>query len=134
MEKDNEKLKTDYIKSVGAYMEVWCDKHGFEYDDTEWIGDDVGTIYLAGDYFIGFNDVRYDIDNNLDEPVFLEWYDYCVDIHEFDYERNVTLAAYSKGYRPYTEEQMEDLRRTKAKIRALERDLEEKIREYKRGK
>ena len=72
-----------------------------------------------------------DIDNNLDEPVFLEWYDYCVDIHEFDYERNVTLAAYSKGYRPYTEEQMEDLKRTKAKIRKLERDLEEKIKDYK---
>lgn len=120
-------VKKQYIKAVDEYMEIWCRKHSYTYNSQMWVGDDIGGIYMEGDMFVDFRDVRYDIDNNLSEKTFEEWYWYNRELDDYGSETYVALSSYSKGYRPYTEEQIEEIRKTHEKISELRRKLEELV-------
>ena len=40
----NTKLKSDYEKACNAYLQAFCEKHGYDYEDAarSWVGGDVG--------------------------------------------------------------------------------------------
>ena len=57
--------------AIGGYVESEaCLSH----EDDCWVADDAGTTACIGDMFVDFNDIRYDIDNDVPEPKFEEWY------------------------------------------------------------
>ena len=60
------------------YMEAFCLKHDLSmyYD---WVGKEVGGVVVIGDYFINFDDIRLDIDKNVPEPCFFNWYHVALD-------------------------------------------------------
>jgi len=67
---DNQKGLDFYID---RYMQMFCDKHEIEYDDSYWIGGK-GEVIEIGDMFINFSDVRLDLEQNVTKGIFTNWY------------------------------------------------------------
>ena len=74
-------MKQAYKKAVTAYRKAFEKKHNltFEY----WVCDEVGTVasFDLGTYYIDFQDMKYDIDNDVQRDKFIEWYDFTLDAH-----------------------------------------------------
>lgn len=73
-------LQEEYNKIVEKYLEIFYEKHGLELE--YWVQDNPGTIGQFGDYFFGFDDIRYDIDNNIPKDRLIEWYDFNLEYSE----------------------------------------------------
>ena len=125
------KLKENFIDIVNDYMNAWCEKHGYDYEEDMWVGNDYGGVCAVGDLFVSFDDVRYDIDNDLPEKTFEDWYWYSLDIAELGCERIVNLKSYSMGCRPYTDEQLDNIREAKKNVEESKRILEYLIKNSK---
>lgn len=69
-------LQKEYYRICNQYLLEFCKKH--EYDFEFWVGDEPGTIAMIGDYFVGFREMKYDIDHNIPEEAFIKWYDYAL--------------------------------------------------------
>ena len=124
-------LKERLVEVVNDYMEAWCDKHDYQYEEDMWVGDDYGGICAVGDLFVSFDDVRYDVDNDLPEEIFEDWYWYSLEIEELGCEKNVNLRSYAMGCRPYTEEQLENIRQAKKNVQEAQEILEDLIKNTK---
>ena len=79
---------------------------------------------------VNFDDARYYIDNDLPETMYFDWYEYALDVYEVDADRKITLEAYANGYRPYTDTQIGMVKTGKAKIRELQKELDELIESF----
>lgn len=75
-------MKDSWREVCDAYLRAFCEKHEYDYDDAYWVGDDPGTIACVADIFVGMEEIRYDIDNDVPEEMFLKWYDYSLEVHE----------------------------------------------------
>lgn len=71
-----EKLKSDYETAVMNYVEFFIIKQqcDFEY----WIGEEIGGVAEFSDYFFGFSDIQYDVDNEVEKGLIYKYQDYCV--------------------------------------------------------
>lgn len=122
---NKEQAKEYFVKGCNAYLELFCDKHGFDYEDAKesWAGGKVGEITLVGDFYVNMTTIIVDIEENAKESDFYEWYDYCLDAHEFDF----TTPNYESWLRgcPRTDES------TFAKLREIKRNLEDCIKSEK---
>lgn len=71
-------LETRYRKLCAEYVDNFVKKHSYsesEHDrPSEWVGTDVGDTVCIGGMFINFDDIRYDIDNDIPEDLFEKWY------------------------------------------------------------
>jgi len=83
---------------IQEYIDVFTIKHDIEFD--YWIADLTGTGAVFGDYYISFDDIRLDIDNNVDNTIFFEWYDIALELAELDKSPQINYYSYLKGYRP----------------------------------
>lgn len=71
-------LKEKYEELVNQYLKKFNEKQGYEFDD--WVGNDIGGIAcFIEQYFFHFDDIRYDIDNNIESGIIFKWQDYCVE-------------------------------------------------------
>lgn len=119
-------LKTEYADIVGDYCQLFCQKHGFDYCPDEWVGGDVGgVLQVNDDYFFNFDDMRYDIDNDVEKGVFMEWYEYSVEVEFVEGTRNVNYRSWCMGYRPYTADQLKAMRDAQIRINELQMELAE---------
>lgn len=118
---DKKQAKDYFVKGCNAYLELFCDKHGFDYEDAKesWVGREVGGITLVGDFYVDITTMIVDIEENAKENDFYEWYDYCLAANEFD----LTTPNYSSWLRgsPRTDE------KTFAKLREIKRNLDDCI-------
>ena len=75
---NRKELREQYRNIVDTYVREFVAKHDYNMSDYEiglcWVADDAGTTACIGDMFVDFNDIRYDIDNDVPEPKFEEWY------------------------------------------------------------
>lgn len=131
---ENNKLKERFKEIVNDYMYAWAEKHEYDYEEDMWVADNYGTICMVGDMFVSFDDVRYDIDNNLPEHIFDEWYWYSLEISEMGCKANVNLKSYAMGYRPFSDEQLELIRSTSRRIKEQQVDLERLLEQTKANK
>lgn len=96
-------LKEKYEILCECYVEAFLRKHNLfddetgEYCDYSWVGDDVGSILEVSDYYISFDDIRYDINNAIPKDTYFEYYNYCIE--KFLEERKVNYHSYIKGFR-----------------------------------
>ena len=72
---DTEQIRKDYEAVCGRYVEEFCRKHDFVDYESYWVGGQVGTVLVLNDYFIDFNDLRYDIDEQIPTFKYWDWYD-----------------------------------------------------------
>ena len=86
------RLKFDYEQAVKNYVEFFCIKQQLEFD--YWVADQIGTVANFGDYWFNLEDIRYDIDKEIDANTIMEWQNYAV-----EHESKVNYSSYVAGAR-----------------------------------
>lgn len=126
----NTTLKEAYNSVVQNYVLAFCDKHELDINDGYWIGDEIGGIYEIADYFFGFKDIKFDIDERVDERFIWDWYDYSLKVAEIS-DGAVTCAYedWLKGKRPFTKNDIEKIELAKQHVEEAKAILEESIKE-----
>ena len=127
-------LKDQWRNICNKYLFDFCHKHDFslnyQYDIVDgfvWIGGDPGTIANVCDMFISMDDIRYDIDNDIDEEMFQKWYWRNQDHYELGL-KYMNYPSFCKGApEPYTDKQLEDLRELSVKVRDTRTELDKMI-------
>lgn len=72
-------LKDSYADACEKYLQAFCANYEFQYESDSWVAGEVGAIANVGDYFFGFDVIKYCVDNDLkDYSELLEWYDYTL--------------------------------------------------------
>lgn len=120
-------LKTRYEELCNEYLRLFCNKHEFDYEDAKqnWVGGDVGGIVECGDFFVGFDVILTDINLDVKEEEFEEWYYYTLDAHEFGLHAP-NFEHWVRGCPRMPKEKIEKIRQAKTELQNL-------INESKRG-
>lgn len=121
------KLKTDSLEEnynliCNMYAHAFATKHAYSFD--AWIADKVGEVAMMGDYYVDFRDIKYDIDNAIDEEEYVKYYDYCMDIAEL----SVTTPNYEswcKGCPRIPQEIVDKIRKQRYELNTLIKETEE---------
>lgn len=74
-----EKVCSAYLKTLSV---MWCMDLSYGY----WIDEKIGGIYSYEDMFIGFDNIKYCVDNSIDEEEFRAWLEYMVECSTFDFQ------------------------------------------------
>ena len=75
----NSSLYKKYQKVCNAYLQTFCKKHDFYYDDSCWVANRVGEIAIIGDFFVSMETIITDIEENVHKDEFLKWYDWSLE-------------------------------------------------------
>lgn len=130
MKKDAEKIKKEYSEICKEYVSLFAKKHSLEnIDDSSdfWVGDNVGGIATLGDLFVNFDDIRYDIDNDVPKEKFLKWYSRDQELYSLSL-KYMNYSTFCKGApEPYTNEDIEKIQEAKERAEVAKKDLLEAI-------
>ena len=95
------KLKTKYEKIVEQYLIAFVEKQELDIENCYWVADRVGEILSVNEqYYFSFNDIRFDVDNNVKERLIFRWQDESLDNHfkkrkyKVNYENYLKLNGY----------------------------------------
>ena len=66
-------LQERFNQCVLEYVNLFCEKQ--EMDFSYWIGGHIGQICEINDFILGFQEIQYDIDNNIEKGMIVDWYD-----------------------------------------------------------
>lgn len=69
-----EKLKKKYEEVVMQYVNSFCKKHDLDFEG--WVGDIVGEWCFLDGLNISFDQIKTDIDNDIESSVFWNYYHY----------------------------------------------------------
>lgn len=129
METENTKLKADFRNACDAYLRAFAKKHGFDFSDCDWVSDDAGGVACIGDFFVGMDVIKDDIDMNAPEEEFLRWYDYSEEVDFLELTDRCNYRSWLKGCPRYSSSTFERLRELKSKLDEDKLKLLEAIRE-----
>lgn len=88
-------LEKSFIKIANEYIAKFEKKHGYEF--SSWVSDEVGGIACFIDqYFFSFDDIRYDIDNNVKKGLIFQWQEDGIENGAKD---NINFKSYVMGLR-----------------------------------
>lgn len=73
-------LKNRLDGLIMEYVALFEKKHEMQFDF--WVGDDVGDVGMFGDFYVDFRTIRFDIENDIEESLFIRWYDESLLNHE----------------------------------------------------
>ncbi len=80
---------------VGEYLERFIKKEGYEFDG--WVAEEIGGVAsFIEQWFIGFDDIVYNIENKRPVGEIWEWLEYNLDLGT---GQNINYYSYSKGLR-----------------------------------
>lgn len=127
---DKNLLKQQYIDACNAYLEAFCEKHEFDYDEAanSWVANDVGGTCLIGDMYASFDDIKTDIDMNAPEDEFYFYYYYSLDAYELGFTCP-NYANWLRGCPRLSEEQKSSIRAAKNRVELAKKELEKCIEE-----
>lgn len=72
-------LQRNYAAACNNYLQVFCLKHGFNYDDAFWVSNRPGAIAQIADYSVDMTVITTSIDEDAPADEFFRWYDYTLD-------------------------------------------------------
>lgn len=84
--------KQRFENCIMQYIEKFCKKHSLEFEG--WIGDYFGEVAYLSDLTVDMNDIRFDIDNNIDKHLYKEHYYY-----NLENSKTINYRSYVKGAR-----------------------------------
>lgn len=119
---NREQAKDLYNSGCNAYLQLFCDKHGYDYEDAKnsWVANEVGGIVCVNDYFVDMQTIIDDVDLFTTEDEFLKWYDYCLEAAEFGLS-TPNYKSWVKGCPRTSKESFDNLRAIKHNLeRAIE--------------
>ena len=120
---NKEKLKANYKNACQDYLQAFCEKHEYDFDDTDWVGDQPGSIAAIADYFVDMQTIIDDIELEAPEEEFLKWYDYCLEMRSFDAESTPNFQSWVKGCPRRSQEEINSLKSLREKIEGLKSEL-----------
>ena len=123
------KLKQDYDKSCNAYLQAFCEKHGYDYDPHGWVGNDPGGIAGISDLFVNMADIRTDIDQDAPKEEYLKYYDYCLSVGSIANGELKTpnYDSWLRGCPRMDQAQIKRLEELQQNVRDAEAQLKEEI-------
>ena len=78
-----EELRKNYEKTCNDYLQAFCEKHDFDFDDAYWIADDIGGVADCCSYTFDMATIKIDIDEDAPKEELMPWYDYILNALEF---------------------------------------------------
>ena len=114
---NKELVKRKYEDACNDYLKLFCEKHGFDYDDAvnSWVGGEAGGTCLLADLAVSFDEMKVDIDNDVNKEEFYSYYEYAIEAYGLGFNCP-NYNNWIRGCPRLSEEQIESIR--KAKIRA----------------
>lgn len=98
-----------------------------------WCGDEVGGILAIEDFYVGFDDIRTVIDNDIDSDTFFRWYFYCERVGHISKELDIpNLISFQKGCPVLSEESLTNLEILKEKIDNAKKDFMKELENIKK--
>ena len=120
-------LRQCYETACNDYAKLFCHKHEYDFDPTDWVGLDIGTVLcLAEYYYINFQDIKYDIDNEVDRSVFFEWYNYDITMRMLE-AQTMNYPSWVKGAPRRSQEWIDGALKRQDAIRQLEQQLRDYV-------
>ena len=88
-------LQARYKAVCRAYIKEFCDKQDlyFEYAVLDDLG---GMLCFSNEYFINFDNIRLDIDEDAPKGLILDWHEKSLKHYE---KKNINYYSYLKGAR-----------------------------------
>jgi hypothetical protein len=128
---NKEKAKELYEQGCNAYLQLFCEKHDFDFDDAKnsWVGNDIGGIVECGDFCVGMQTIIEDIDLDAPKDMFIKWYDYCLIVSEFNFD-TPNFKSYVKGCPIVPQEAIDKIKRAKQNLYDLINEQKEKIADF----
>lgn len=128
-------LQKDYNDICERYLRAFDEKHDlalFESDFKDcWIGGQVGSIADINDMYLNFDDIRYDIDNNIPAGKIFDWYWNSVDHAEMKV-KYMNFESYCKGAQdPVPEKEMKRIKELRKKLDETYKEFLDSIKQYK---
>ena len=69
-----------YEKIVEQYLMAFVEKQELDIENCYWVADRVGEILSINEqYYFNFDDIRFDVDNNVKEGLIFKWQDKSID-------------------------------------------------------
>ena len=92
-------LKERYEAICEEYRELFLEKQGFSY--SYWIADEIGGVLSCNEeYYFNINDIRYDIDNDIEVGLIMQSQDDFLEAYNKDKEtKHINYKNYAKGLR-----------------------------------
>lgn len=116
------------------YVEAFCQRHGYTAERDAWVGGDVGTTICINDMYVGMNEIRYDVDNNIPTEQFEKWYWKALEVYELTGEKWLNYQSFCKGAPdPWPEEKLKKVREGVKKIEQMKKELNDYITEVKKS-
>lgn len=118
------------------YLRAFAKKHDYdiEYEiqhNYVWIGNDIGSVACIGDMYIGFDDIRYDIDHEIPEDKFDDWYWKSLDRAERGL-KFMNYPSFCKGAPdPISPEKEAELHALHDKVVEAKKALEDAMKDYR---
>lgn len=95
-------LKTKYEKIVEQYLIAFVEKQELDIENCEWVANRVGEILSVNEqYYFNFDDIRFDVDNNVKAELIFRWHDESLDNYykkkkyKVNYENYLKLNGYA---------------------------------------
>ena len=127
---NKELVKRKYEDACNDYLKLFCEKHGFDYDEAanSWVANVVGDCCLLGDYYVPFDDMKTDIDMDATKDEYWLYYDYSLEAHELGFICP-NYVNWLRGCPRLSEEQRNPLREAKNRIYDAQKDFERILKE-----
>jgi len=110
------RIKENWEVACNSYLLELCNMWDLDPANGWFVGDEVGDVWCYGDnIFIGFDDMRYVVENDVSYETYQDWQEYCVWATEFNQD-TPNLNAWCKGCPRVDEE-------TQKKLSAMKSDL-----------
>ena len=129
---NKEMVKRKYEDACNAYLKLFCEKHGFDYEEAvkSWVADEVGGVCWLSDFAISFEDMKTDIDADAPKEEYFNYYDYALESHELGFNCP-NYANWLRGCPRLSEEQRKSLREAKNRVYEAQKDFERILKEEK---
>ena len=93
-----------------------------------WVANNPGTIICINDMFVSMEDIRFDVDNNIDIDCFDSWYWKSIDVYELTGQKYMNYPSFCIGAPDiYTEEKLKSIREAKVNVEKAKEALQFEI-------
>ena len=118
-------LKERYRNICNEYLQRFCVKQGFDYEPNDtWVAGNAGDCANIEDFYFSFEEIRYDIDNDIPKGKIIEWYDYTLETSMLGLPLRINYPSFCKGAPlPYSKEKIEEIRTLKKQVEQAEKTL-----------
>lgn len=115
-----------------GYLEEFCNKHGHRYEPDMWVSNEPGTVAMICDMFVGIDNIRYDIDNDIPEKYFEKWYWKNLEVYEVAGCDYMNYRSFCKGAPDeWTEERLKKIREGRCRVEKAQKELFDEIENVK---